>query len=180
MKPLTNSLRFSRKLFPIFKKWVLRLDTSAHEVRYQRLLKTAARLNLALTAAKIGSSTGLLRLFSDWRANGVDGFLVMASPVLDDMRDEISELGLRYKLPGAGHQPYYVQAGVLLSYGPSLGDMHSRSAGYVDKLLKGVRPADLPVEQADRFKLVVNLKTAVTLGLTIPPTLLARADEVIE
>src|SRR5215210_8167058 len=76
--------------------------------------------------------------------------------------------------------PACVRSGFLLSYGPILADLHTRSAVYVDKILKGAKPADLPVEQAERFKLVINLKTAAALGLTIPPTLLTRADEVIE
>jgi putative tryptophan/tyrosine transport system substrate-binding protein len=104
----------------------------------------------------------------------------LANPSLDDLRDRIAELGLRHRLPGAGHQPYYVRAGLLLSYGPSLTELHARSATYVDKILKGAKPADLPVEQAERFMLAINLNTARALGLTIPQMLLARADEVIE
>src|SRR5215203_3791140 len=99
---------------------------------------------------------------------------------VDDMRDRIAELGLRHRLPGAGHQPYYVRAGLLLSYGPSLSDLHAQSATFVDKILKGAKPADLPVEQADRFTLAINQRTANTLGLTIPPTLHARAYAIIQ
>jgi putative ABC transport system substrate-binding protein len=96
------------------------------------------------------------------------------------MRNTIAALALRHRLPGVVSQRRYADAGVLLSYGASLSTIHRREAYFVDRILKGAKPADLPVEQPTKFELVLNLKTAKALGLTVPPNLLARADEVIE
>jgi len=90
------------------------------------------------------------------------------------------EAALRHRLPAIGTLHRWVEAGFLMSYGPNLADMFRLSADYVDKILKGTKPADLPVQQPTRFQLIINLKTAKTLGLTVPPSILARADEMIE
>jgi putative ABC transport system substrate-binding protein len=87
---------------------------------------------------------------------------------------------LRHRLPSIGSLRRSAEAGFLMSYGPDISDMFRISADYVDKILKGAKPADLPVQQPTRFELVINLKTANALGLTVPPSILARADEVIE
>jgi putative ABC transport system substrate-binding protein len=104
----------------------------------------------------------------------------MASPFLSFNRKRLLELAARYRFPSIWEGAVYVREGGLLSYGPSFPDMYRRSAGYIAKILKGAKPADLPVEEPIKFELAVNLKTAQSLGLTVPPTLLARADEVIE
>jgi putative tryptophan/tyrosine transport system substrate-binding protein len=99
--------------------------------------------------------------------------------LIDPHRGEIAALALTHQLPAIYGLRMFVEAGGLMSYGPSLVDLHRRVAIYVDKLLKGAKPADLPVEQPMKFEFVINLKTAQALGLTVPPTLLFQADEVI-
>ena len=110
----------------------------------------------------------------------VGALLVLSDAMLSSHRTRLADLAVRSRLPSAYAVRESVEAGGLMSYGPSFLDLYRRSAAYVDKILKGAKPADLPVEQPTKFELVINLKTAKALGLTIPPSLLQRADQVIE
>jgi putative ABC transport system substrate-binding protein len=109
-----------------------------------------------------------------------EALYVVGDPLANLNRIRINTFALVARLPTIYVQREYVEAGGLLSYGPNYPDLNRRAADYVDKILRGAKPADLPVEQPIKFDLVVNLVTARALGLTVPPTLLARADEVIE
>ena len=106
--------------------------------------------------------------------------LVLADRLFLHHRTHIMDFAAQHRLPGVHAYRELVEAGGLMSYGPSYADMHRRAATYVDKILKGAKPADLPVERPTKFEMVINLKTAKALGLEVPPTLLTRADEVIE
>ena len=112
-----------------------------------------------------------------WRAHAI---IVLQSPVFGSRRKALVELAVKNRLPAMYPHSEYMDAGGLMFYGPSISDLFRRAATYVDKILKGAKPADLPVEQPTKFELVVNLKTAKALGLTIPPSVLLQADRVIQ
>ena len=114
------------------------------------------------------------------RGKGDQALLLFNTPFMDANRKQILDLAATHRIAALYENKVWVEAGGLMSYGASPAEQFRRSAVYVDKILKGAKPADLPVEQATRFDLIINLKTAKALGLTIPPSLLARADQVIE
>ncbi|HMK67936.1 MAG TPA: ABC transporter substrate-binding protein, partial [Stellaceae bacterium] len=109
-----------------------------------------------------------------------DALLVYPSPMLFGERRRIVGLAQKYRLPSMAMGREFVELGGFMAYGASIGDLNRRAAIYVDKILKGAKPSDLPVEQPTKFELVINLKTAKTFGLSVPQALLLRADEVIE
>jgi putative tryptophan/tyrosine transport system substrate-binding protein len=118
--------------------------------------------------------------FSTMTRDGVGGLLAVASPLVVAQAAPLADFALKYRLPGMFPFKENVEAGGLMSYGADRDDLYRRAATYVDKILKGAKPAELPVEQASKYQLVINLKTAKQLDLKLPSTLLARADEVIE
>ena len=108
-----------------------------------------------------------------------DGLVVVTSPILSTQRRQLADLAVKHRLPTIYSDSRYMEVGGLMTYTVSFLDLDRRAATYVDKILKGAKPADLPVEQRTRFELVINLKTAKQMGLAIPPNVLARADRVI-
>jgi putative ABC transport system substrate-binding protein len=119
------------------------------------------------------------KAFAETRKNRVDAVLVVISPFVTLHSKRIVELALKHRLPGMYPTRQFVEEGGLTAYGPLISDLYYRAATYVDKILKGAKPADLPIEQPTKFEFVINLKTAKQIGLTIPPNVLARADKVI-
>jgi ABC-type uncharacterized transport system substrate-binding protein len=120
------------------------------------------------------------RAVTAFAQNSAAGLIVISSPASTSQRDLIIALAARHRLPAVYSFRYWAEAGGLLSYGPDTLDLFRRAAGYVDRILKGEKPADLPVQAPTKYELVINLKTAKALGLDVPQSLLARADEVIE
>ncbi|MGB6349643.1 MAG: ABC transporter substrate-binding protein [Pseudolabrys sp.] len=144
-------------------------------------MQTAAQaMGLQLHSAEISTEVGLEDAFVAMNKAPVQALILLTDPILFSQRKRIVDLVTKYKLPAVYFYSGFVEAGGLMSYGPSDVDLFHRAAGYVDKILKGAKPSDLPVEQPTRFELIFNLKTAKSLGLTVPPKLLLTADEVIE
>jgi putative ABC transport system substrate-binding protein len=140
----------------------------------------AATLLVRLQPVEVRGSAEFDGAFLAMARERADALIVLPSPMLFSERRHIVDLATQNRLPSIAMAREFVELGGLMSYGASLPDLFRRAGGYVDKILKGARPADLPVQQPTDFELVINLKTAKSLGLEIPPTLLARADEVIE
>ena len=144
-------------------------------------MQAAARtLGLQVHPIEIASEATFDEAFADLTKSVAQAVIVLTDPILFSERKRIVALANRSRLPAIYFFHEFVKEGGLMSYGPSDADLFRRSAIYVDKILKGMKPSDLPVEQPTKFDLAINLKTATVLGLTVPPSLLARADEVIE
>ena len=118
--------------------------------------------------------------FRSLAQDGVQSVLVLSSPLFIPYREKIAALALQYRLPAIYILKHYVEVGGLMSYGVDFKPMMRRAASFIAKILRGVQPADLPVEQVDSFEFVVNLRTAKAMGMTLPTSILLRADEVIE
>jgi len=114
------------------------------------------------------------------KKDSTDALIILGDPLLGSQARRILDLSMKNRLPSTGAAREWSDIGGLMSYGPSFEELYRRAATYVDKILKGAKPGDLPIEQPTRFELVINRKTAKALGLTIPPSLLQRADQVIE
>ena len=157
-----------------------RRDNSG-SVPLMRELEMAARSSrVALQNLGVESAEEFTGAFSAMTEKRAEAVFVISNPPFLSGRRRISDLAIKHQLPSIHSASEYVEAGGLLSYGPSYSDLFRRAAVYVDKILKGAKPADLPVEQPTKFELVINLKTAQALGITISPTLLFQADEVIK
>ena len=141
---------------------------------------TARSLGLEVATLEVRQRDDIPLAFETARKFRADALYICADPLINASRPELVNLARSGRLPTAFGEAEHVDAGGLMSYGPNLPDLYRRAAEYVDKILRGAKPADLPVEQPTKFDLVINLKTAKALGLEVPATLLARADEVIE
>ena len=148
--------------------------------QFAAIQAVAPSLGVEVNPVNVRDAGEIERAIAAFARSPNGGLIVTASAVASVHRDLIVTLAARHKLPAVYFERSFVAAGGLISYGPDFIDQYRRAAGYVDRILKGEKPADLPVQAPTKYELVINLKTAKALGLDVPPTLLARADEVIE
>jgi ABC-type uncharacterized transport system substrate-binding protein len=195
-RPGGNTTGFTQFEFGISGKWLELLKEIAPGVMRAAVIRDpsefsgvgevaaiqtmAASLGVDITAVDARDVAGIERAITELARQSNGGVIVTSSGASIKHRGFIIKLAARYRLPAVYVRRYFVTDGGLISYGPDETDQFRRAAGYVDRILKGEKPADLPVQAPTKYQLVVNLKTAKTLGLNLPQTVLSRADEVIE
>ena len=155
-------------------------DVAVNRSRLTSMAEPARVLGLTLVPVEARGLNALEQAFAIMVKERAQAFVVQGDSVMFNYRGQIAEMALRNRLPAASVQRELAEAGFFLSYGADLRDLYRRSAFFVDRIFRGAKPADLPVEQPTKYELVINLKTAKALGIIVPPTLLTRADEVIE
>jgi len=155
-------------------------DVAFNLSRQTAMTETARTLGLTTIPVEARGLDALEQAFATMVRERAHAFVMQGDSVLFNYRGQIAEMALRNRLPAVTLQREYAEAGFLLTYGADTRDLYRRSAGFVDKIFKGAKPADLPVEQPTKFELVINLKSAKALGVEVPTSMLQRADEVIE
>jgi len=177
-----KGLQLLKEAVPGFSQVAILYDpaTPSHVPGLAGLQGAGRDLGLQIAPIAVSEAAQFGKAFSGMRSVGAEAVVILATPLFNSNSKRLADLALEHKLPTLFARREQAERGGLISYGPDRGDLNRRAASYVDKILKGARPQDLPVQQPTKFELVINLNTAKALGLTIPPTLLARADEVIE
>jgi putative tryptophan/tyrosine transport system substrate-binding protein len=159
---------------------LMNLEQPPHVAMWRSIEATAASFDVRATPADAPDADEIERVIKAFADEPNGGLIVLPSPIIQGHREKIAALALRHRLPTAFAFSFYVRSGGLMSYGIDPAEEAGQAAGYVDRILRGEKPGDLPIQQPTKFELVINLKTAKALGLTVPPSLLARAEEVIE
>ena len=170
-----------REIYPRATRLGVILDRSAsNQAQLEAVETTAARLGQKVLPLLINDAGGILHTIDHVETDTTDALIFESSPIFTANAREITKHVRRVGLPAIYESRVLVKSGGLISYGPNLNEMFRRVAYYVDRIIKGTKPTELPIERPTQFELFVNVKTAKELGLNVPPTLLARADEVIE
>jgi len=176
----TKRLQLLREVFPNIARLAVLHDPRGEQAQLAVTETSAQRMGLQLQIFSALRPDEFETAFSMAKKARAEALLVLASGFFNAQRRRLVNLTVKYRVPAVYEHREFVDTGGLMSYGPNIADMYRRAAVLVDKILKGAKPGDLPVEQPTKFELVINLKTARAIGLTIPPSLLQRADQVIE
>lgn len=178
----TKRLGLLRELLPGSKRIavLMNLDNPASQPQWKELETAAPSMGVKLQLLDVRKPEGLEPAFAAANQQHADGLIGGQDGLFMTYRKQVAELAAKYRLPAIYRSMEWVEAGGLMAYGPNYPDLYRRAAVYVDKIFKGANPGDLPVEQPSKFELIINLKTAKTLGIKIPPPLLLRADDVIQ
>jgi putative ABC transport system substrate-binding protein len=155
-------------------------ETAAHRAFFRSIQSAAETIGIAAVSADIREAVDIERAINSFAEQPDGGLIPLPHPLTSNNRDMIIALAARHRLPAVYPFRYFATAGGLLSYGSDAMDLWRRSATYVDRILRGEKPADLPVQAPTKYEMVINLQTARALGITVPATLLARADEILE
>jgi putative tryptophan/tyrosine transport system substrate-binding protein len=178
---VTRRLQLLKEAIPeVIRVAALWDSTSAGQTSLKAVEQAARSLGLVPQVIEVRAARDLEQAFEAAKGQHAQAVFQLASPLFAAHRKTILALLAKGRLPAMCQERTFVVDGCLMAYGPSFPDMFRHAATYVDKILKGAKPGDLPVEQPTKFEMVINLKTAKALGLTMPPSLLARADQVIE
>jgi putative ABC transport system substrate-binding protein len=173
-------LELLKEIAPSVTRVAVLRDPAISMGQFGAIQSAAPSLRMDVTPVNVRDAGVIERSIAAFAQASNSGLIATASALTVVHRDLIIRLAARYKLPAVYHRRLFVASGGLMSYGADIIDQFRRAAGYVDRILKGEKPADLPVQAPTRYELIINLKTAKTLSLAVPTTLLARADEVIE
>jgi putative ABC transport system substrate-binding protein len=177
-----KQLELLKEVVPVASRvgFLLDADSNPATARFQEYEASARKLKMALLSLPVGRRKPNFRAaFQTAEKERLSALIIVRSSLFIDHRQQIADLAIKHRLPSMTELHDYVDAGGLMSYAPNTADSYRRLAFYIDRILKGAKPGDLPVEQPTKFELVINLKTAKQIGLTIPPNVLARADKVI-
>ena len=174
-----KQLELLKEAFPKIARVALLRNASGSAASLQDMEKTARSLGVRLQSLEVGGPKDLDPAFVAMRKNRLGAVVIPQELIFFDYQEQLVDLSTKHKLPAIYAWSAFAEVGGLMAYGPSDRDLFRRAALYVDKILKGAKPADLPVEQPMKFELVINLKAAKQIGVTIPPNLLTRADRVI-
>jgi putative ABC transport system substrate-binding protein len=177
---IAKQLEILNEIVPKLSRVAILRQTGRSGAETAALESAAPKLGLTILFADVRTPNDIEGAFATMTRSRAGAFLILGGSMTYVNRQQIADLAVQHRLPGIHLLREYAEAGLLLTYGPNAVAQYRRAATYIDKILKGARPADLPVEEPTRFELVVNARTAKALGLKIPPSVLVRADQVIE